>query len=389
MNTERPRRRGAVVRIARLFTAAVVLVLTPAASLLLVSADTARGRLCACLALLIGLAPLVVDVVWGNRSRAWRAVAVACGGAVAALAAAIWCLAPDGVAEADARVAHAFATGSAGFSRHAMGNLVPESDQLLMGLRLVPLVDRLVSADDASALRGWTKSIYRELEADPEFHALGSLLPDAYAAVTDAKWSPTHAYVYAPGSATNAGPRPVLVFFHGSGGNFKAYLWILSKLADRLGFVLVAPSGGFGTWPPRDTEACLTQALDAAGSRAEIDPARMHIMGLSNGGRAVSQLAARQGARFASVTFLSPVFDVPEVESAEFVVQCTGRRVLVVTGREDNRVPWDYVNQNVTLMKSAGARVTLRTFEEADHFLMFSDRDALLSVLEKWFRADE
>ncbi len=39
-------------------------------------------------------------------------------------------------------------------------------------------------------------------------------------------------------------------------------------------------------------------------------------------------------------------------------------------------------------MTRAGARVTWKVFDEADHFLLFSHREQLLPVLEEWFRRE-
>ena len=56
--------------------------------------------------------------------------------------------------------------------------------------------------------------------------------------------------------------------------------------------------------------------------------------------------------------------------------------MLVVTGERDERVPLGYVEEHTARMARAGAWVTLKVFELADHFLVFSYRDQLLTVLE-------
>jgi pimeloyl-ACP methyl ester carboxylesterase len=119
---------------------------------------------------------------------------------------------------------------------------------------------------------------------------------------------------------------------------------------------------------------------------ATIDRARIHILGLSNGGLAISQLATRQGSQFASITYISPVFDTGAIRSDSFATQCRERRVLVVTGSTDDRIPLGYVEENSARMTRAGAKVTLKTFDGADHFLIFSHHAQLLQVVEEWFR---
>ena len=361
-----------------------MLVVGSLALLLLVVAETGRGRLFAVAALLGAILPLVAIIARRKRTRGWTASVVGGGGLWIGAAVLLLVMAPSG--KTNGRASHAFAPGHT-FPRYSLANLLPESDQLLLGFSLMPLVDPLLTATQASALKRLTVPIYGELEGDADFHALGSIMSEPYGELFGQVAKSGHAYVYVPPGADSRKPAAILVFFHGSGGNFKAYLWILSKLADRLGFIVVAPSGGIGNWTEDESRVALENALLAAAQVAPVDRARIHIMGLSNGGLAISQLAAFQGARFASMVFLSPVFDQAAIRSGSFAGQCRGRRVLVVTGATDDRVPLSYVEENATRMKRAGAQVTLKIFDEADHFLVFSHRAPLFLDLEEWFRA--
>lgn len=352
------------------------------ALLLLVIAESGRGRLFAFTALLGAILPLAAIIARRKRERRWT-IGIAGAGAVwIAAAVLLLILTPSG--KTNGRVSHTFASGHA-FSRYSLANLLPESDQLLLGFSLMPMVDRLLTTAQASELKRLTGSLYRELEADADFHALGSVMSEPYGELLGRTVQSGHSYVYVPTAVDRKQPRMTLVFFHGSGGNFKAYLWILSKLADRLGFILVAPSGGIGNWTADESRVALKNALAAVSRVATIDRARIHILGLSNGGLAISQLAALQGSQFASLIFLSPVFDPTEIQSGSFTVQCRGRRVLVLTGATDDRVPLSYVEENAALLKRSGAQVTSKTFNDADHFLIFSHRTQFLQVLEEWF----
>ena len=353
------------------------------ALLLLVVAESGRGRLFACTALLGAILPLAATIARRKRMRRWTLNVI--GGGVLWVGAAVLLLvlAPNG--KTDGRVVHAFTPGHT-FSRLSLGNLLPEGDQLLLGFSLMPLVDRLLTTTQASELKRLTAPLYRELEGDADFHALGSVMSEPYGELVGQAGMAGHSYVYVPTGADRSQPRATLVFFHGSGGNFKAYLWILSKLADRLGFILVAPGDGLGNWTEDDSRAGLENAIAAASQAATVDRARIHILGLSNGGLAISRLVTRQGSEFASIIFLSPVFDTTEIRSNSFAAQCRGRRVLVVTGSNDDRIPLSYVEENAARIKRTGAQVTLKTFDGADHFLIFSHRAKLLQVLEEWLR---
>lgn len=383
--------------------------MAPLALLLLVVAEFGRGRLFAVAALLTGILPLAISIAFRKRTKRWTTGVVAGGAIWLGLTVLVFVLPPTGQPYPQARVRHIFVSKNHAFPRYSLGNLLPECDQLLLGFSLMPMVDPLLTMTQAAELKSLTATIYRELENDTDFHALGSVMSEPYGELFGLSWlggntepefrapgsaheqqgkrfRSGHAYVYVPESLGSTQPKPVLVFFHGSGGNFKGYLWILSKLADRIGFALVAPSNGLGNWAPQDSAEALAYALAVASEVTSIDRNQVHIMGLSNGGLAVSQLAAMQGSQFASITLLSSVFATPEIRSGSFADQNRGRRVLVVTGGQDDRVPLDYVEENVARMKRAGAQVTLHTFDDADHFLVFSHRDRLLPILEEWFR---
>ena len=112
-------------------------------------------------------------------------------------------------------------------------------------------------------------------------------------------------------------------------------------------------------------------------------------MGLSNGGLGVSQAGSSQGNRFRSLIFLSPVFDGPAVRSPEFVQGWKGRPVLVISGVADERVPFDYVSETVSTMTREGVLVTLKPIDGADHFMLFSHREAVIGAITAWLRGQQ
>jgi predicted esterase len=215
------------------------------------------------------------------------------------------------------------------------------------------------------------------------------MMPEAYDELLGLPFDRGRSYVYVPSQVDRSQPSPVLVFFHGSGGVFKAYLWILSQIADRVGFVVVAPSHGLGNWEAGASKASLDAALAAVSQIVTIDRSRIHIAGLSNGGLAVSHLAGLEGSRFRSMIFLSPVFDAGEIRGPSFAAQCRDRAILVLTGGLDDRVPLRWVEENVADMTEAGARVHLESISDADHFLFFSHRKRVIEVVESWLRAHQ
>src|ERR1051326_4111262 len=278
----------------------------PLSLLLLFVATTWTGRTFAVAAILISFLPLFATL--GKPVSCQRRRPIAIIGALTALvlSVALFFKAPSGNADEHATVRHVYADGGNHFRRFALGNVLPESDQTAIGFTLVPAVDSIFTRQQSVALKGWTSGIYRELESDADFHALGSVLPDVYDDLWNLKFDRGHSFLYIPPGADRSKPLPALLFFHGSGGNYKAYLWLLSRVAQRMNFVVIAPSYGLGNWRTADVEKIADAAITACSAEVRIDRENLHAMGLSNGGLAVSQLLSTSHPKFPSYFFLSP-----------------------------------------------------------------------------------
>jgi predicted esterase len=228
-----------------------------------------------------------------------------------------------------------------------------------------------------------TDAIYSEMGQSPEFDQSGSALAAIYDEVTFSEFRHGHYFHYIPSQVDRRKPAPALVFLHGSGGNFKAYAWLLSKVADETGCTVIAPTFGLGNWEKRGAYAAITATITDAGKHAAIDPGQIHLMGLSNGGKGVCLAESQDGPRFRSFVFLSAVFH-NRMKASELASRLKPRRVLVLSGGSDDRVPWDYVSGYATQLKSAGLNVTTHIFPHDDHFLFFRKRDEILNLLSAW-----
>jgi predicted esterase len=334
-------------------------------------------------ALLLGAAPALAWLRPGmHRLRTAGAVAFA-----------LWLLitlglifvSPNGSPPKNARVQNRYSDGGWHYQRFALGALLPEIDQFLLGFKLVPMADPLFTRKQARSVSGLTRKIYAELEADEDFRALGSVMPEAYHEIWGQPFDHGHYFLYVPPHLDRKAPAPALVFLHGSGGNFKAYTWLLSKVADERGMVLIAPTFGMGNWDPQRSAPVVMAALNDAARAVPIDLSHVHLAGLSNGGLGVSYVAASEaGRRFHSLIFLSPVCDEAALGSQAFSIQGRDKPVLIITGQDDDRVPLPFVVTCAGIMKSAGARVEMSAYAGADHFLVFSHRERFLEQMSDW-----
>ena len=295
---------------------------------------------------------------------------------------------PNGYTPDGARVSNQYSDGGWHYHSNALGALLPEVDQFMMGFKLVPTVDPYFTRQQGETLSNLTRDIYAELEADSDFQALGSVMPSAYRELRGQTFDDGHYFLNRSPKLDHSKPLPALVFLHGSGGNFKAYLWLMSRMADDLGMVVIAPSNGMGNWDEKHGPSAVIRALDDVGNKIQLDASNIHLVGLSNGGLGVCRTAASiHGRRFASLTFISPAFDQKAVNSSSFATFWVGKPVLVITGHDDDRVPFSHVEESAIMMKTAGARVDMIPIKGADHFMLFSHRGAVIGKMTDWLSA--
>jgi poly(3-hydroxybutyrate) depolymerase len=259
----------------------------------------------------------------------------------------------------------------------ALSNLLPEIDQLKLGTYVVAFVDPIINQESAGRLRKSLLAVYRPMEQDPAFRELGSAMSYAYADEDSG-----HLYTYIPRSAPRIRP-PAVVFLHGSAGNFKGYLQVWKPIADSAGFVLVAPSFGFGNWHMPGGMEAIERARKHALDQLGADPKRVYLAGLSNGGRGVTraiQSLVPGQTPWAGVILISAVMEKGVIRGASAF---RGLPVLVVFGKRDDRIPWSYVEGGLEALRGEGADLTLLTNEE-DHFMFFSRVDEVQGWIHGW-----
>ncbi len=204
--------------------------------------------------------------------------------------------------------------------RFALASIVPEIDQVVVGLKLVSFLDPIISGDAAKNLETIVLPIYRQM--DPEILALGSEMGQAYDDVWGRSFDAGHYYLATPPRGLTG--SPAIIFVHGSAGNFVSYLWALRSLSQQHGFAVAHPSFGFGMW-------------------------------------------SRKGG-------------VEAIESPAW----RDRSILVLEGAEDDRVPQMYADRVVAQLRAKGALVDYRVYEGHDHFLLFSALDRAVADLAAW-----
>jgi pimeloyl-ACP methyl ester carboxylesterase len=282
-----------------------------------------------------------------------------------------------------ARVVARFSGGGWPFERFSIGNLLPEIDQIHLGYLGARLLDPLINRQQLAELSAMTDDIYQQLNKDDVFRKLGSALPWMWREIAFSDFRSGHYFHYVPAGVDRQKPIPTLVFLHGSGGNFLAYAWLLSKVSEQSGCAIIAPTFGMGNWEKRGAYDAIKAAISDAGRFQAIDWGKIHLMGLSNGGKGVCLAESSPGPKFQSLIFLSAVWS--EKIPPRLLAQRLGERpVLILSGGRDERVPWNYVAGYANALQEGGMNVSIREFPEEDHFLFFRRKKKVEEELVRW-----
>jgi pimeloyl-ACP methyl ester carboxylesterase len=355
------------------------------AVILLPTAETWRGRIFAVAAFCLLALPPVAVRARVNTTRTSVLLAGAVGTLLGVLLVVLYVASPDGRPLPGSPLRSEFLANNR-YRRFAVAALLPEIDQIKLGTYVAPALDPIIDRPQARRIRAMTMRHYRAMETDPEFAALGTVLPDAYADRDNG-----HVFAYAP--PHEAGERlPTILFLHGSAGNFKAYFYLWKRFADRMRMIVVCPSFGFGNWDEQHGVEAVERARAWAVATLGVDETRIYLVGLSNGGTGVTRAAAATPGAYRGLVFLSGVLEDEILRSAAKPGEARFPLpwpMLIIHGRDDDRVPLSDVEGSLARLRKRGATVEEHIFEREDHFLFFDRDDEVLTMVEQWVRGLE
>jgi phospholipase/carboxylesterase len=192
--------------------------------------------------------------------------------------------------------------------------------------------------------------------------------------------------LYVPEYYTPDRAWPLVMALHGGSGNGRGFLWSWLRDARSHGAILVAPTATGGTWAlmGEDTDSPnLARILDAVRGRWNVDPARLLLTGMSDGGT-FCYVTGLEGA--SPFTHLAPVAATFHPLMAEMADARRLRRlpIHIVHGRLDWMFPVQVARQAREALTAAGADVTYRELDDLSHTY---PREMNAPILN-WLRAE-
>ena len=184
-------------------------------------------------------------------------------------------------------------------------------------------------------------------------------------------------------------PWPLVVALHGGSGHGRAFLWSWLRDARSRGAILVAPTATGPTsvkqtWAlmGEDTDTPnLNRILETVRQRYNVDPARLLLTGLSDGGTFCYVTGLESSSPF---THLAPVAATFHPLMAGMADAARLRRlpVYLVHGRRDWMFPVEVARQAEQALSMAGAAVTYRELDDLSHTYPREINAAILDWLQ-------
>jgi len=169
-------------------------------------------------------------------------------------------------------------------------------------------------------------------------------------------WSPDRAW-------------PVVFALHGGSGNGRDFLWSWLREARTWGAILVAPTAVGRTWALQGDDADtpnLAAILDVVRTRWTVDPARILLSGMSDGGT-FSYVSGLEPA--SPFTHLAPAAAAFHPMMAAFAdrERIEGLPIHIVHGARDWMFPLEMAREAADVLARAGADVAYRELDDLSH----------------------
>lgn len=236
--------------------------------------------------------------------------------------------------------------------------------------------------------------------------ALAAFLPCALHAATITSGElprpegPRH-YLLATPEEPAAGKRPLVIVLHGHGGsaslvfgrerlNAPMQQWL--TIADREQVLVIAPDGARGSddkrgWndcradaatnPKTDDVGFISALIDKAIAGHNADPARVYVMGTSNGGGMAYRTGVELAPRLAGIAAFAALWPASSLCAAP----THALPVMVVHGTADKITPYAGGEVGHFLLRSRGSAIsvdkTLAIWRQVDHLAGDADESTL------------
>jgi phospholipase/carboxylesterase len=175
--------------------------------------------------------------------------------------------------------------------------------------------------------------------------------------------------LYVPEDYDDDLDRPLVVALHGGAGSGRSFLWSWLRDARAHGAILAAPTAAGQTWaligPDPDTPA-LARLVSAICARWRIDPKRILLTGMSDGGTFSYVSGLEPASPFTHLAPISAAFH-PMLAAMADSERLQGLPIHIAHGALDWMFPVEMAREARDALAAAGAAVTYREIADLSH----------------------
>ncbi len=189
--------------------------------------------------------------------------------------------------------------------------------------------------------------------------------------------------LYVPESYSSERPLPLVMALHGGNGHGRAFLWSWLRDARSFEAIVVAPTATGRTWAlmGEDTDTPnLHRILDEVSARWHVDPARLLLTGMSDGGTFCYVSGLEAGSRFTHLAPVSATFH-PMMASMADAARLNELPIRITHGARDWMFPVEVARRAAEALAAAGADVGYGEIEDLSHCYPREINAALLAWL--------
>jgi phospholipase/carboxylesterase len=175
--------------------------------------------------------------------------------------------------------------------------------------------------------------------------------------------------LYVPEDAAPDEPLPLVMALHGGTGHGRAFLWTWLRDARSFRAVVVAPTAIGPTWALTGEDVDtpnLMRVLGEVRARRPLDPARLLLTGLSDGGTFCYVGGLAHDSPFTHLAPVAAAFH-PMLMAFADPDRLRGLPIHLVHGARDWMFPVELARQARATLTAAGADVTYREIDDLSH----------------------
>lgn len=189
--------------------------------------------------------------------------------------------------------------------------------------------------------------------------------------------------VYVPEYLRRGAPAPVVFALHGGSGHGRVFLWSWLREARSRGVILVAPTASGDTWSLMEPDidgARLAEILDFVRARWNVDPTRLLLSGMSDGGTFTLLHGLDSASPFTHLAPVAAAFHPLLVTMAD-PTRVRGLPIYLVHGALDWMFPIETGRTANQALIMAGAKVLFREIADLSHTYPREENAPILSWL--------